>query len=206
MSACSREHHENILTCPCQSGCPNGCPCDVYVCPTIKPSTTTATVTSTDTTTTAFLNVTDILVLSTFSSVSIPVLTDSSGKVKQDVDFFLGITDEVFNSCTLTWKGQHFIIGGERRRTQISKIVDCGLKKVGDLQFSHASVACTNVADNFIYLCFNGSVGDWKRCRKSTGPLAKFAEIDLSLYPHKSTYIASSTSNLNLCYLNKLNI
>ena len=134
--------------------------------------------------------------------MSFPVLTDSSGKIEEDINFNLDIMDEVFRSCTLTWRGEHFIFGGESRKKQISKIVDCGLEKLGELQFYHASVACTNVADNFIYLCFNGSVGDWKRCRKSTGPLAKFAEIDLSLYPHKSTYIASSTSNLNLCYLN----
>ena len=130
-----------------------------------KSTTSTTDSTATDTTTIAFLNVIDILILSTFSSVSIPVLTDSSGKVKQDVNFKFGLTDEVLRSCTLTWKGQHFIIGGSRRKTQISKIVDCGLAKIGDLQFYHTSVACTNVANSFIYLCFNENAGDWERCR-----------------------------------------
>ena len=133
--------------------------------------------------------------------MSFPVLTDSSGKINVDVDFKLGFMDEVYHSCTLTWKGEHFVIGGDRRRTQISKIVGCRLKQVGDLQFAHASVACTNVANNFIYLCFNEMFGDLKRCRKSTGPLARFTEIDLSLYPHSRTFIASSTSKLQLHYL-----
>ena len=141
------------------------------------------------------------MVLTTSESSNVPVLTDSSGKINEDINFALGVMDEVFQSCTLTWKGEHFIIGGSRRRTQISKIVDCGLEKIGDLQFSHASVACTNVANNFIYLCFNeNNIGDFKRCRKSTGPLARFTEIDLSLYPHQNTYIASSTSKLELRY------
>ena len=130
-----------------------------------------------------------------------PVLTDSSGKIKKDIDFALGSMDEVFRSCTLTWKGEHFIIGGEHRIRRISKIVECGLKKIGDLQFSHASFACTNIANNYIYLCFNEfAVNDWRRCRKSTGPLAQFAEINLSLYPHSRTFIASSTSKLQLHY------
>ena len=131
--------------------------------------------------------------------MSFPVLTDSSGKIEEDINFNLDIMDEVFRSCTLTWRGEHFIFGGESRKKQISKIVDCGLEKLGELQFYHASVACTNVANKFIYLCFNLNIGnDFQRCRKSTGPLARFTEIDLSLYPHQNTYIASSTSKLKL--------
>ena len=79
--------------------------------------------------------------------------------------------------------------------------MDCGLAKIGDLQFYHTSVACTNVANSFIYLCFNENAGDWKRCRKSTGPLAKFTETELSLYSHQITFIASSTSKLKLNYI-----
>ena len=49
IGACSREYEANMATCPCQSGCPNGCPCPEYTCPapTTGRTTTSATVSST---------------------------------------------------------------------------------------------------------------------------------------------------------------
>ena len=34
LSSCLREYDENLKTCPCQLGCPSGCPCPNYECPT----------------------------------------------------------------------------------------------------------------------------------------------------------------------------
>ena len=34
VAECSRKYSEEILFCPCQIGCPNGCPCTEYTCST----------------------------------------------------------------------------------------------------------------------------------------------------------------------------
>ena len=43
LTDCSRQYAEQIERCPCQSSCPNGCPCPEYQCTT----TTTELVTTT---------------------------------------------------------------------------------------------------------------------------------------------------------------
>ena len=32
---CNRHYNEQVNECPCNGGCPNGCPCPVYECPAI---------------------------------------------------------------------------------------------------------------------------------------------------------------------------
>ena len=97
LGACSRLHHENMLTCPCQSGCPNGCPCNDYVCPTTTPSTTTLT------TTTAPAN-TDVLILNNYKSKNVPVVTNAAGLDDRDISFEFEDNTEVFSSCGLTFR------------------------------------------------------------------------------------------------------
>ena len=49
ISQCGREYNQNILTCPCTEGCPQGCPCPEYECSitsTEQPTTTTTKVRS----------------------------------------------------------------------------------------------------------------------------------------------------------------
>ena len=32
LAMCSRQLDEDMIKCPCQTGCPNGCPCPNYEC------------------------------------------------------------------------------------------------------------------------------------------------------------------------------
>ena len=52
ISQCIRDYDENVYNCPCNNGCPLGCPCTDYRCPTSTTETTTATATTTTKTTT----------------------------------------------------------------------------------------------------------------------------------------------------------
>ena len=64
---------------------------------------------------------TDILILSTFFSASVPVLTNVNGKNVSLLSFEFERKTEVKSSCSLTWEGEHYVFGGEMFRRQISK-------------------------------------------------------------------------------------
>ena len=81
------------------------------------------------------------------------------------------------------------------------------LEKIGTLPFEHFRGACSVMANQFIYLCFNFASyyvdpTDWKRCRWATGPLETFTEITLSNYDHIHTPISSSESKFSSESLN----
>ena len=228
LAGCSRELNANLLGCPCQDGCPHGCPCEDYVCPTTAPSTTsvsttttTATSTTSTTSTTTTLSTTtsttptstttstlttstsatssliEVLILNTAQSNNVPVITNASGREDRDFSFEFGADTEVNFSCGLTYRGEHFVFGGDSKSTQIAKIDGCQLKIVGQLDFEHQKGACANVAEEQIYLCFNfNSNSDYKKCRKASSPLGEFEEIRQSAEEHRSTRIAASQSKL----------
>ena len=88
MSTCHRTYDENIKHCPCQPGCPSGCPCPNYDgCITTTTTTSTAATTSTSTTTTTTTlpippeEIIDpsILILNTAFHNHKPVLLDING-------------------------------------------------------------------------------------------------------------------------------
>ena len=201
ITGCARDYETNINLCPCQSGCQKGCPCSDYVCPTTAPSTTTTTRT---TTTTAFVPGTDILILSTINKLNVPIITNASGREDRNFYFEYGEGVQVTRSCGLTWRNEHYIFGGGihenddpmdpsdvKWRTQISKIVNCQLKKIAELPFDHDEAGCTNVSDRIIYLCFNIE-GNYKKCRMADSPTGKFQEIKESTHPHRAIRLASS--------------
>ena len=183
---CSRSYQDNILQCPCQSGCPNGCPCDEYVCPTVTTSTTNTM------TTTAASPKTDVLVLSTYNKVNVPIITNASGRDDRNFYFMMGNNTEVRYACSLTWRNQHFVFGGNSQKTQISMINICKLERIGQLDFNLNYGGCTNVAENRIYLCFNDASDDWKKCRMSDSPTGDFQEVQESIHDHKRIRIAAS--------------
>ena len=135
---------------------------------------------------------TDILILNTEYSSNVPVLTNASGKDDRDVNFVIDDGVEVDSSCSLTWRWEHFVFGGGRKRNQIAKIIGCELKSVGELPFEHQYGGCANMADNRVYLCFNDN--DWKKCRVANSPLGQFEGITQSYEAHTSTRIAASES------------
>ena len=183
------------------SGCPNGCPCDDYVCPTTTPSSTTTTAltttstTTTTTTKTAATN-TNVLILNTWRTSNVPVMTNAAGFDDRDINFKFGDNTEVFHSCGLTFKNQHFVFGGSSFKAQISQIIDCQLKQIGTLAFNHDYGGCANVRNNQIYLCFNDSSFDRKKCRVANSPTDQFEHITRSIYEHNYIRIAASDSKL----------
>ena len=69
---------------------------------------------------------------------------------------------EVYLSCSIAFKNELYVFGGAQRKQQISKLVNCELKNIGRLGFSHRQATCSNVDNRSIYLCFNDSAGDYR--------------------------------------------
>ena len=184
---CARDYDENTNACPCQSNCPNGCPCPNYQCPADTTTTTSLT------TTTPAVSRKSVLILNTRNSNN-AVITDGNGKEEYPADdffFMFGNNTEVYRSCSVTWHGELFIFGGVNDQKQISKLNGCKLERVGNLSFEHYQGACATVNDREIYLCF-----DWNsttKCRKANEPMGIFEEIKPSDYDHKRTRIGASS-------------
>ena len=175
-SECAREYDKNKQNCPCQPGCPDGCPCPIYQCP----STSSA-----------------VLVLNhPFESFSnVPIITNGNGLVEYPVIVYDKNT-EVYQSCSVIWHGELFIFGGYLMDTQISKLTGCKLERIATLPFQHRFGACGIVNENTFFLCFNDNKNDYKKCRTSTQPTGDFSEIAASKHDHRWTRIGTSPGML----------
>ena len=80
------------------------------------------------------------------------------------------------------------------------------MKRIGELDFSHGFGGCANVADDRIYLCFNDSSSDFKKCRVASAPLGHFSEIMESIEKHRGTRIAASDCKLSFFYSFKFSL
>lgn len=175
---CSREYDENMEKCPCEEGCPQGCPCPDFNCPPQSP----------------VVRGNSVLVLNTYRTKQ-AVIIDSNGKEElptNDFMFLFGENTEVYTSCHVTFRGDLFIYGGVNQRNQVSKLVGCKLERIFTLPFSHYYGSCANHEDKEIFLCFNESSDDYKKCRSSTQPTGEFTEVAESNFPHKRTALAAS--------------
>ena len=190
---CSQDYQANLGQCPCQPGCPNACPCPVYECPV---TTTTTPVT----TTTAESVKTQVLILNTYKPVNVPVITNAQGREDRNFYFLMGENTEVKYSCALTFRNENYVFGGLDEKRQISKIVNCQLKNIGQLEFDHYYGGCANVADEKIYLCFNFATDDAKKCRVASSPASQFEEIAQSVSEHRWTRVAASQCKILLGY------
>ena len=85
---------------------------------------------------------------------NVPVITDSTGKVDTDFNFEFGENTSVYYSCSIKYKNEFFIFGGNYgdERRQISKISGCQLEQIGALDFDHYYGTCTDVNDMRILL------------------------------------------------------
>ena len=95
--------------------------------------------------------------MNTKKSDNFPVITNALGGEDRDFSFQFGADTEVYYSCGLTYRGEHFVFGGQSKKTQIAKIDGCQLKIVGQLSFQHRKGACANVAEEKVFLCFNSN-------------------------------------------------
>ena len=114
-----------------------------------------------------------ILVLNTKSHSNEPVLIDSNGEFNEYISF--ESHTPVYGACSLTWKNEHYVFGGRVEKTQISKIIKCSLEPIGNLKametFSHYHGGCTNMNDEYIYLCFSSeNKQDTRQCHVASSP------------------------------------
>ena len=122
----------------------------------------------------------------------VPVITDSSGRAEyagKDFDFSFGPKTKVSNSCSITYRGNFYVFGGSSKR-QISKVIDCSLKRVGTLSFNFEYGACTTVNEDVIYLCFDKD--HTKQCFAGADPVGSFTKITRSNFDHRATRISSN--------------
>ena len=109
-------------------------------------------------------------------------------------------------ACSLTFKNEHYVIGGEvsfmdRTKKQISKLNGQKLDRIGTLDFQFILGTCTTVESNLVYLCFCSAS---RICNNDERRLCRFAsrpedfektgnyESVRSLYTHTQTSIAAS--------------
>ena len=181
--------------CPCQENCPQGCPCANYECQ----QTTTSSLTTTS------APGSSVLILNTYLSDNVPVITDANGRFDTDLAFELDANLTVYGSCSLTFKNEFYIFGGgenyhqdqewtEDMSRQILKVDGCGLRKIGSLPFEHNRGGCAAVGDDKIYLCF----GDWESesCRYASHPTGSFNDVRTGFFEHGSIRIAASKGNI----------
>ena len=102
---------------------------------------------------------------------------------------------EALYSCFINWENQLFIFGGATEKRQISRLSGYKLERLGDLPFDHYWAACSVMANQYIFLCFDWN--DTKRCRRSTGPLEQFSEVALSTHAHRRIETSCSESKLS---------
>ena len=83
---------------------------------------------------------------------------------------------------------------------QISRVENCQLSLVGELSFRMRKGACTNLANEMVYICFpevfRASSG--KRCYRASQPLGAFESVVDSTYSHKSTRIGNDGGRVDL--------
>ena len=114
------------------------------------------------------------------------------------------VTTEAHYSCSINWKNQYYVLGGNNQKRQISRLSGSKLERIGNLAFDHKSGACSVMANQFIFMCFDESdsknINDGiRRCRRSTGSgrgnlLGKFTEVALSSHHHRRIQISCSDS------------
>ena len=172
-SACNREYTDALSQCPCQENCPHGCPCSGFECP-------------------SWQNATSLLTLHWYDQSTEPLVIQTSDDYRRAA-FDVPASAQIHYSCSLTWRNEMFIFGGEDQPRQINQIQGCGLERVGTLAFDHDGGGCVS-SNEHIYLCFSWE-GDERLCRRSNGPLGQFEEEPARTeYSHTLTGLAASDS------------
>ena len=144
-----------------------------------------------------------VLVLSSYRGWKPALLLNSEGEQEELTCFEPDDSSEAYYSCSVNWKNQLHVFGGSTERQQISRLNGHELKRIGTLPFDHLNGACGVMSNQFIFLCFNaGDQNDWRRCRRSTGPLETFSEIAPSNHEHHTIHTPCSESKSSYESLN----
>merc|ERR1712106_93827 len=90
--------------------------------------------------------------------------------------------------CSLTFQNQFYFLGGSYS-TQISRVENCKLERIGDLAIEMRYATCTATA-NEILMCFASN--NSKQCYKGPTPFNITEPIEQTQYDHSYTYMSSS--------------
>ena len=74
-------------------------------------------------------------------------------------------------------------------KDQINLVSDCGLTRVGSLDFDLLLGSCL-ANQNYIILCF--SEDNMKQCRRSSDPLGTFEKLQKSQFSHYAIRLSAS--------------
>ena len=106
----------------------------------------------------------------------------------EKLDFSFGQGTQVDESCSLQWRNQYYVFGGDDRERQVSIVNNCGLERKGTLSFDFYGGACTVLNTQTIVLCFGDEMD---LCRHADNPLGSFTKLKKSRYDHRYTKIVS---------------
>ena len=136
-----------------------------------------------------------VLALSSLNGWSPAILINLEGEQEELGCFERDDDTDARFSCSINWRNQLHVFGGSNEKRQISRLNGYRLERIGTLPFDHEEAACSVMANQFVFLCFNrADLEDRKRCRRSTGPLETFTEIAPSSYKHQYTRTSCSES------------
>ena len=99
---------------------------------------------------------------------------------------------EVDLSCSLLFNDKMYIFGGRYEKRQISRVKDCGLKRIGNLDFDFLHGTCALMQSTTLVLCFDWFRYGGKVCRIADSPTASFKKIRESNYHHYAIKIVSN--------------
>ena len=152
----------------------------------------------------------DILAISTYKGIDQAFSINPSGGYKELV-FEFGKDTQVWFSCSLQWKNNHYVFGGGQKRDwkgywwpdyenrQVSMVSGNRLDLKATLDFKFYAGACTVLNQITIVLCFSANWSDAKVCRRSNNPLGSFSKLQNSTYGHHDTRIASFDGKKKTC-------
>ena len=128
------------------------------------------------------------MLLNEYSHENTQLLLHADGGASE-VDFTYGSGADIWKSCSVKFQGEIYVFGGTRTGKQISKVGQCRLDRIGQLNTNMIYGDCTNFNDEYIVMCFD----QWEcnKCYKASGPLETFEPITDSHYEHCETQIAA---------------
>ena len=172
---CDKVKSEKIKDCPCQENCPTGCPCpsESFECPSTKPTPPPGQ------------DGYAVLALNSAFNENKKILIPFNGSPAREPKFTFEDGTLVWMSCTVTYKGQFYVIGGQTAaRRQLSVIENCSLKQKSTLGFDSTDATCENYSlaqSDIVLICF--SKQDKDKCKQFDGD--NFIDFEpLPLYRH----------------------
>ena len=127
------------------------------------------------------------------------MIISAAGDIRELSCFDKGSATTLIGSCSVTWQNKLHIFGGKSDQRQISRLDGYMLNKIGVLEldlktglqdFKFYGGACTQMNDQYIFLCFGHY--ETSVCRRLTRPQDSKPYLTKSLKTHGSIRISAS--------------